>query len=52
MSVDAMGSIANQLRSMLNNNGFSETKVIGYEHNWVSSYPSVHALSPANRFLG
>ncbi|KAF9444952.1 glycoside hydrolase family 30 protein [Macrolepiota fuliginosa MF-IS2] len=35
------GQIAQQLRSLLDSNGFSGTKIIGYDHNWsdASSYP-------------
>ena len=33
--------IASALRTLMNNNGFSNTKIIGYEHNWVDAgaYP-------------
>jgi hypothetical protein len=37
MSVDAMGAIATHLRTLLNQGGLKSTKVIGYEHNWVST---------------
>jgi O-glycosyl hydrolase len=42
VTVDAMGSIATQLRAMLNKNGLQSTKVIGFEHNWddAASYPT------------
>jgi hypothetical protein len=37
MSVGAMGAIATHLRTLLNQGGLNSTKVIGYEHNWVST---------------
>ena len=33
--------VGNALRTLLNNNGFSDVKIIGYEHNWdqAANYP-------------
>ncbi|PPR01864.1 hypothetical protein CVT24_001345 [Panaeolus cyanescens] len=41
MSSDTEGRIATALRSLLNSNGLSGVKIIGYEHNWdnAGSYP-------------
>jgi hypothetical protein len=35
MPYTQMGAIGQQLRSLLNSNGLSGVRVIGYEHNWV-----------------
>ena len=34
-------SIGTALRSLMNSNGFSSTKIVGYEHNWgdASGFP-------------
>lgn len=39
VSVEAQIGIA--LRTLMNSNGFSSTKIIGYEHNWsdAANYP-------------
>lgn len=39
VSVEAQIGIA--LRTLMNSNGFSNTKIIGYEHNWsdAANYP-------------
>jgi hypothetical protein len=36
-----MGQVGTSLRTLLNNNGFSAVKIIGYEHNWADAgaYP-------------
>ena len=36
-----MASIGEALRALMDNNGFSNTKLIGYEHNWddAAAYP-------------
>lgn len=36
-----MASIGEALRVLMDNNGFSSTKLIGYEHNWddAADYP-------------
>jgi hypothetical protein len=41
MTPSVEGQIGNALRTLLNNNGFSATKIIGYEHNWnnAGAYP-------------
>jgi O-glycosyl hydrolase len=37
MSADQYATIGGSLRSLLNNNGLSDIKVIGYEHNWADA---------------
>ena len=33
-------AVAKALRTLLNNNGFSAVKIVGYEHNWDNTaYP-------------
>jgi hypothetical protein len=41
VSASQEASVGNTLRSLMNNNGFSNTKLIGYEHNWddAGGYP-------------
>jgi len=41
MPVSIHAQIGNALRTLMNNNGFSSTRLIGYEHNWddAASYP-------------
>jgi len=41
MPVSTEGPIGIALRTMLDGNGFSSVKIIGYEHNWVdaANYP-------------
>jgi hypothetical protein len=41
MPVSTEAQIGLALRTLLNNNGFSGVKIIGYEHNWVdaANYP-------------
>ena len=41
MSPAQEAAIAKTLRSLMNKNGFSSVKIIGYDHNWIdaSGYP-------------
>ena len=41
MPVTTEAQIGLALRTLLDNNGFSGVKIIGYEHNWVdaANYP-------------
>ena len=41
MPVSVMAQIGTALRTLLNNNGFSYVKVLGYDHNWsdAAGYP-------------
>lgn len=41
VTVAQEAQIGNALRTLLNNNGFSGVKIIGYEHNWddAAAYP-------------
>ena len=41
MPVWVEAPIGIELRSLMNSHGFSSTKIIGYEHNWVdaANYP-------------
>lgn len=41
LAVAAEAQIGTALRTLLNNNGFSAVRIIGYEHNWVdaAAYP-------------
>lgn len=41
MPVDIEAQIGEALRPLMNSNGFTATKLIGYEHNWVdaANYP-------------
>lgn len=43
------GQVATQLRSLMNENGFSDTIIIGYDHNWddAGEYP-VELVRPAH----
>jgi hypothetical protein len=47
MSPAVEGAIGQALRTLMNNNGFGNTKLIGYEHNWdnAATYP-VQLVSP------
>lgn len=40
--------VAKTLRTLMNNNGFSGTKIIGYDHNWndAAGYPVDLVSSP------
>ncbi|KAJ7581883.1 glycoside hydrolase superfamily, partial [Mycena floridula] len=48
------GQIGTSLRTLLNNNGLSSVKVIGYEHNWVdaATYPVQLMQDAGNSFAG
>ncbi|KAF8883226.1 glycoside hydrolase family 30 protein [Infundibulicybe gibba] len=48
------GQIGNGLRSLLNNNGLSGVKVVGYEHNWddAGAYPVTLMQDAGNSFAG
>jgi hypothetical protein len=41
MPVSTEAQIGLKLRTLMNSNGFQNTKIIGYEHNWVdaANYP-------------
>ena len=41
LSAAQEAAIGKTLRSLMNSNGFSNTKLIGYEHNWIDAggYP-------------
>lgn len=41
MPVSVEAEIGIALRNLMNSNGFSNTKIIGYEHNWsdAANYP-------------
>lgn len=41
MPVDTEATIGTALRTLLDNNGYSDVKIIGYEHNWIDAgaYP-------------
>ncbi|KAI0087785.1 glycoside hydrolase superfamily [Irpex rosettiformis] len=49
ISASQEAQIGNTLRSLMNNNGFSNVKLIGYEHNWndAGGYP-VQVIQQAN----
>ncbi|KAJ7588657.1 glucan endo-1,6-beta-glucosidase [Mycena floridula] len=48
------GQIGAGLRTLLNNNGLSSVKVVGYEHNWVdaATYPVQLMQDAGNSFAG
>ncbi|KAF8896227.1 glycoside hydrolase family 30 protein [Infundibulicybe gibba] len=48
------GQIGSGLRSLLNNNGLSGVKVVGYEHNWdtAGAYPVTLMQDAGNSFAG
>ncbi|TFK37581.1 glucan endo-1,6-beta-glucosidase [Crucibulum laeve] len=48
------GQIGTALRTLMNNNGFSGTKLIGFDHNWDSaaSYPVQLMQAAGNSFAG
>ncbi|KAF9031585.1 glycoside hydrolase [Panaeolus papilionaceus] len=54
MTPDIEGKIATALRSLLDSNGLSGVKIIGYEHNWdtASSYPVQLMNGYSNAFAG
>ncbi|PFH48236.1 glycoside hydrolase family 30 protein [Amanita thiersii Skay4041] len=54
MTPSIEGQIGTTLRSLLNNNGLSGVKVVGYEHNWdtAGSYPVTLMQDAGNAFSG
>jgi hypothetical protein len=40
MSYQQMGQIGTALRTLLNKNGYTNVRIIGYEHNWVRARAS------------
>ncbi|KAF9485722.1 glycoside hydrolase [Pholiota conissans] len=54
MSADVEGQIGTSLRSLLNSNGLSSVKIVGYEHNWddASAYPVQLMNSYGSAFSG
>ncbi|KII83681.1 glycoside hydrolase family 30 protein [Plicaturopsis crispa FD-325 SS-3] len=54
MPYDVEASIGKTLRTLLDDNGFSDTKLIGYEHNWdnAATYPVNLMDSAASSFDG
>ncbi|XP_006463608.1 hypothetical protein AGABI2DRAFT_74074 [Agaricus bisporus var. bisporus H97] len=54
MTPQVEGQIGGSLRALLNNNGLSNVKIIGYEHNWdaASQYPVQLMRSSSNSFDG
>ncbi|KAI9058259.1 glycoside hydrolase family 30 protein [Trametes sanguinea] len=54
MSPAQEAAIAKTLRSLMNKNGFSGVKIIGYDHNWVdgSGYPIQLLNDDPNDFAG
>ncbi|KAI0027735.1 glycoside hydrolase [Vararia minispora EC-137] len=53
MPANIMAQIGTALRTLLNNNGFSSVKLIGYDHNWdnAGTYP-VQLMQDSNAFNG
>ncbi|KZO93648.1 glycoside hydrolase family 30 protein [Calocera viscosa TUFC12733] len=51
---DTEAQIASQLRSLLDNNGFGNTKIVAWDHNWdQAAYYPVQAINDApNAFTG
>ncbi|KAI0661979.1 glycoside hydrolase [Cubamyces menziesii] len=54
MSPAQEAAIAKTLRSLMNKNGFSSVKIIGYDHNWIdaSGYPIQLMNDDSNDFAG
>ncbi|KLO13556.1 glycoside hydrolase [Schizopora paradoxa] len=54
MPVATEAQIGTALRTLLNNNGFSSVKIIGYEHNWndAGGYPVQLMQQAENAFAG
>ncbi|KAI0789818.1 glycoside hydrolase [Abortiporus biennis] len=54
ISASQEAQIGLALRTLLNNNGFSSTKIIGYEHNWdnAGSYPVQLMQQASSAFAG
>ncbi|KDQ09357.1 glycoside hydrolase family 30 protein [Botryobasidium botryosum FD-172 SS1] len=51
---DVAALVGNALRTLLNNNGFSRVKIIGYDHNWdhAAAYPVTMINNAPNAFAG
>lgn len=51
MPVAIEAQIGTALRTLMNNNGFTSTKLVGYEHNWndAGAYP-VQLVNPKKVF--
>ncbi|TBU31803.1 glycoside hydrolase [Dichomitus squalens] len=54
LSAAQEAAIGKTLRSLMDSNGFSSTKIIGYEHNWIDagSYPVTLLQDAPNAFAG
>ncbi|KAL5498371.1 hypothetical protein ACEPAH_2513 [Sanghuangporus vaninii] len=54
ISVSQMAMIGTALRTLLNGNGFSSVKIIGYEHNWddAAAYPVQLMQQAGDAFAG
>ncbi|EIN08490.1 glycoside hydrolase [Punctularia strigosozonata HHB-11173 SS5] len=54
MAADLEAKVATSLRSLLDTNGFTATKIIGYEHNWIdaANYPVQVVDNSPNVFAG
>ncbi|KAF9448810.1 glycoside hydrolase family 30 protein [Macrolepiota fuliginosa MF-IS2] len=54
MTPDVEGQIGASLRTLLNNNGFSNVKIVGYEHNWdtAGQYPVQLMQDDGGSFAG
>ncbi|KAF8638687.1 hypothetical protein AX17_002009 [Amanita inopinata Kibby_2008] len=54
MTPDVEGQIATGLRSLLDNNGLSSVKVVGYEHNWADAggYPITLMQDAGSAYAG
>ncbi|KII83682.1 glycoside hydrolase family 30 protein [Plicaturopsis crispa FD-325 SS-3] len=54
MPYNVEAAIGTTLRTLMNNNGFSNTKIIGYEHNWndAAAYPVNLMNTAASAFAG
>ncbi len=54
MSVAVEAQIGAALRTLMNNNGFSSVKLIGFEHNWgdAGTYPIQLMQAAGNSFAG
>ncbi|TFK57590.1 glycoside hydrolase family 30 protein [Heliocybe sulcata] len=54
MPVSTEAGVATSLRTLMNNNGFSSVKIVGYEHNWIDAgaYPEQLMASAGSDFAG
>ncbi|KAI0321320.1 glycoside hydrolase [Amylostereum chailletii] len=54
MPVSVMAQVGTQLRTLMNNNGFSGVKILGYDHNWsdAAGYPVQLMQQAGNAFDG